>query len=721
MIKNSLYKQMMLAVTIILMISFGINLVVSYYAIKRYETFTLSLSEELLTDVYEQELQSTTEIAASLLQTIYQRNDLSEDEKLNLAREIIQQLQFGTDGYYFAYEAGTGVNKIHGSKPELNEENFWDLQDVNGKYLVQELDEVAAKDTLFMTYYYPKPGGSTDKGYPKLGTAKLVPEANMWIGTGAYIDSIEAEQGEITGDIQNITRIVTGLSLGTFAVLLVGCLIVVSFIAKKLIDPIKSISLIANKIADGDLWHEIAIDQTNEIGQLANAFRQMVSYLQQMAGTADRLAQGDLTAKITPKSNKDALGNALSTMIANLRQLIGQVTDTAHTVDTTSNQLSTNTEQASHATHQISVMMQQLAAGAQQQSNSALHTKASVEQVALAINGVAHGAQEQAAAIAKSADIASQMEIAIQQVAANAQAGADGASEAAQTARHGVNIVGDTIQGMQTIKSKVDLSAQRVQEMGQRSQQIGAIVETIEDIASQTNLLALNAAIEAARAGEHGKGFAVVADEVRKLAEKSAVATKEIAGLIQSIQETVSEAVIAMEDGTHEVESGVGRANEAGQVLADILKAFEAVDDQVKAISMATRQMTASSDELVSTMERVSAVVEENSAAAEEMAASSNEVAQAVDNVARVSEENSAAVEEVSAASEEMSAQVQEVSESAQILNTITHNLKEVVGRFKLQTMETEDGVKLSNHSPVSGKEFGYKPVTANGNGYHTY
>lgn len=462
-------------------------------------------------------------------------------------------------------------------------------------------------------------------------------------------------------------------------------LVMLWFVGRQIAKPIQKITNAAKIIASGDLSQEVEIHQADEIGQLADAFREMTDSLKTKAGVMETIAKGDLTVQVVSASEKDVLAHALTTMVNHLRHLVGQVAESALNLGNASGQLANASNEAGQATTQIATTIQQVAKGITQQSESISKTVDSVEQVGKAIEGVTKGAQDQSVAVANASGITSELSVIIQNVASQAGQQAQNADETVSASNESAQIVTDTVKGMEAIKSKVNLSSEKVKEMGKRSEEIEAIIETIEDIASQTNLLALNAAIEAARAGEHGKGFAVVADEVRKLAEKSAFATKEIAGLIRGIQKTVTEAIQAMEESSTEVEKGVGLAGKSRQSLDSILQAAVGSKKISQNIATAATNMNALANSLTDAMDSVSAVVEENTAATEEMSANSNEMTMAVETIASVSEENSAAVEEVSASTEEMTAQVEEVNASAQTLAEMAENLSRVIAQFRLE------------------------------------
>ncbi len=299
-----------------------------------------------------------------------------------------------------------------------------------------------------------------------------------------------------------------------------------------------------------------------------------------LARVSQAVISGDLSqrARLTTKDELGALGAAVDSMTDSFSQIIDRVTDSSTQVATAAQQLSVNAERT------------------------------------------ATGAEEVAAQAGTVATASEEMSATSMDISRNCQLAADNSYQASSAVNEGAEVVQNTVGYMNNIAHRVKGTAASVEALGQRSDQIGAIVATIQDIADQTNLLALNAAIEAARAGEQGRGFAVVADEVRALAERTTRATREIGEMIKAIQNETKSAVQAMEEGVAEVEKGTEGAARSGTALEEILAQINEVNMQVAQIATAAEEQTATTSEITNNIHQMTTVVGESAGAAHESA-----------------------------------------------------------------------------------------------------
>ncbi|MCM3162230.1 methyl-accepting chemotaxis protein [Metabacillus litoralis] len=346
---------------------------------------------------------------------------------------------------------------------------------------------------------------------------------------------------------------------------------------------------------------------------------------------AQKIAQGDLTSETIEVNSKDEIGTlatSFNKMSENLREVLHKVSFDSQQVAASAEELTASAEQMSHASEHISSTVQEVAAGTDEQvkeMNETDHTVTNMLEYAQQISESSLGATKKA-----------------HETSTNA---ADG-NKAIQTA----------VSQMNTIHGRVSETSKVIEELGSYSNQIGEISKVITDIADQTNLLALNAAIEAARAGEQGKGFAVVADEVRKLAEQSSQSSSQISHLINRIQEETSRAVNSMQNVTAEVGDGIGIVNKAGTTFGDIQVAVDEVNHQITGVSTSVEQLRHGMEQMVQVVKRVK----------------------------QVSEDNNSGTQNISAATEEQLASMQEISSSAVSLTNMAEELMELIGKFKI-------------------------------------
>jgi methyl-accepting chemotaxis protein len=525
--------------------------------------------------------------------------------------------------------------------------------------------------------------GHAGAAYPIDGTT--------WVAEATRgIDSILAIAEAVSAETLASAEAAEREGIRDMGLVMLGALLSVAIVGfaaltihRRVLAPLMQLTEASHGIAEGVLDREITLRREDELGELAHAFEQMRRYLHEVADVAAAMSRGDLSRDIVPQSERDQFGVAIAEMARTWRQVISQVRASAQTVALAA-------EQADAATQSTSSSIEEMAASLAHVSGNSLTLAASVDETSSSIEEMATSIQQVAGNVGVLSDAVSQTSASIEQMAASVQQVALTVSEASrlteratEVAQGGRSAVSKTVDGMGAITEAMQGVLQVMERLGRSSEEIGAIVAVIDDIADQTNLLALNAAIEAARAGEHGRGFAVVADEVRKLAERSAKATGEIAALITGIQQETEQAVTRTYQGDAAIREGMSLANTAGEALNEIVSSVGAVTKLMGQISHGTSEQSAVARQITGAVASMNQLTQQVTLATREQALGSSQIMTAVGTMNGMTHQVTTATAEQKKAAEQVVQAVGQLGQMSRDLQQQAHGLIEVMAFFK--------------------------------------
>ncbi len=473
---KSVKTKILLLVMIPLLAVTCIILFTVYRDVKNTTEEQISLEREKLMNSKKEELKNNVDIALTAMNPLVNHKELTPEQSQMMAKAILESIRFAGDGYIFTYTFD-GTALTVGPNKAIVGKNLMDSKDANGVYFIKEmLDKAKSDGGGYVEYIWLKP--SAGKDVPKLSYATKIDAWNWMIGTGVYIDDIDAAVAKLEAEAQTRIRTMLLSIFGISSVALVITVVIAMLMTGKMTKGIQTAADVLREIAsgEGDLTKQLPVTSDDEVGQLSKYFNQFI--------------------------NK-------------LRDIVTTVQENAQSVASGSTELAA-------ATEELSMTMSDQAAQ---------------------VTGVASATEEMSASSSLIND--------------NLDTTLKVANETANNTNEGSKMLNKAVNEIQQIKNKVDELGTTIRNLADSSQEINAILNVISDIADQTNLLALNAAIEAARAGEHGRGFAVVADEVRKLAERTQSATGEISSIIGNLQKESNRASDDMGLALVQVDSGV--------------------------------------------------------------------------------------------------------------------------------------------------------------------
>lgn len=536
------------------------------------------------------ELKNQVETAMSLINQVYakqQAGEYTEEEAKKVAADYIRDLRYDNGDGYFWIDTTEGINVVLLGR-DTEGTNRYDALDPNGVYYIHEILNAGMQPGGGFAYFsFPKPNET--EALPKMSYSLEFTPYSWVVGTGVWIDHIDAMGAEYNANASAALRSSLISSVIILVVLiLAGCILAV-MIGRMITKPIILVTNEMTRMADSDFSDTPAVEEIRSLKRKNNEL--------------------------------GAIAEALDTMHTNIRDLIQKISDTTAYVASASEELSASAAQSAEASEMV--------------ANSCTSVAASCDGQIMAVSGASGETQS---FVNNMRDFQDAIQRSSEMINATNEAASKGAKDMTQATNM-----------MQTIRESVENTASVVEGLGTELENIDSFVVAISEIASQTNLLSLNAAIEAARAGEMGKGFAVVAGEISKLADESNKAAQNITELIDGIMRKSTEAVESMHKGAQNVVEGTTVVNEAGNTFGEIVDMVHSISTQSDRMSEIVSQLSSGTNTIASNIQQI-----------EEM---SRSVADETQNVSAASQQQSASTHEVSEASDKLAENTQELQD----------------------------------------------------------